>query len=111
MFCDRFLTRFLLAVIALGLPSASLASQARPVEAVARQRPAVERPEAAQTPQTAVPLVPEQDAKETRENLEEILKKLPPAVGRVLRTDPSLLDKRLVSRYVSSTCSVSQAAS
>ena len=92
MFCDRFLTRFLLAVIALGLPSSSLASQARPVEAVARQRPAVERPEAAaQTPQTAVPLVPEQDAKETRENLEEILKKLPPAVGRVLRTDPSLL--------------------
>jgi hypothetical protein len=91
MFCDRFLTRFLLAAIALGLPAASLAGQTRAVEASARQRPAVERPDAAQTPPTAVPLVPEQDAKETRENLEEILKKMPPAVGRVLRTDPSLL--------------------
>ncbi|MET0213022.1 MAG: hypothetical protein ABW292_08470 [Vicinamibacterales bacterium] len=91
MFCDRSLTRFLLAAVVLCCPATSLASQARPVEAVARQRPAVERPEAAQTPQTATPIVPEQDAKETRENLEEILKKLPPAVGRVLRTDPSLL--------------------
>jgi len=32
-----------------------------------------------------------QDAGETREKLEEILKRHPPAVGRVLRMDPSLL--------------------
>jgi hypothetical protein len=32
-----------------------------------------------------------QDASQTREEFEEILKKLPPAVGRVLRLDPSLM--------------------
>ena len=49
-----------------------------------------ERPESAQpTPQVFINQ--DQDARETRETLEELLKKLPPAVGRVLRTDPSLL--------------------
>lgn len=32
-----------------------------------------------------------QDARETRQQFEEILKRLPPAVGRVLRLDPSLM--------------------
>lgn len=31
------------------------------------------------------------DARETREKLEDLIRRLPPAVGRVLRTDPSLL--------------------
>ena len=31
------------------------------------------------------------DAQDTREQLEEIVRKLPPSVGRVLRTDPSLM--------------------
>jgi hypothetical protein len=51
----------------------------------AQQRP-VENP----TPQVIV--AQSQDARETREQLEELLKKLPPALGRVLRTDPSLLN-------------------
>jgi hypothetical protein len=33
----------------------------------------------------------DQDAREVREKLEEILRKLPPSVGRVLRNDPSLM--------------------
>ena len=69
-----------IAVLALSLtlPAAATAGQ---------QRPVVER-EAAQ----AAPVInTDQDAGETREKLEELLKKLPPAVGRVLRTDPSLL--------------------
>jgi hypothetical protein len=47
---------------------------------------AVEAP--AQTPAT---VTLSQDARETRQELEAILKRLPPAVGRVLRTDPSLM--------------------
>jgi hypothetical protein len=57
-----------------------------PATVAAQQRPVVER-EVVQ----AAPVITDQDAGETREKLEELLKKLPPAVGRVLRTDPSLL--------------------
>ena len=69
-----------IAVLALSLtvPAAASAGQ---------QRPVVER-EAAQA---APVIISDQDAGETREKLEDLLKKLPPAVGRVLRTDPSLL--------------------
>jgi hypothetical protein len=93
MLCHRFLTRCALSALVLGTPAGVLASgQARPVEAVARQRAQVERPEPTPSQQVAPStLLQDQDARETRENLEEILKKLPPAVGRVLRTDPSLL--------------------
>jgi hypothetical protein len=49
--------------------------------------------EKAAPPQQQAPLpVPiSQDARETRQELEAILKKLPPTVARVLRTDPSLM--------------------
>ncbi len=59
--------------------------------AAVQQRPApVERQaDTAQAPQVVV--AQDQDARETREKLEELLKKLPPAVGRVLRTDPTLM--------------------
>ena len=91
MCCDRFLTRF-----ALCRARAGHAGRRWPRPGPARLRPRrrqrpVERPDAAQNPQVTVALVQDQDARETRENLEEILRKLPPAVGRVLRTDPSLL--------------------
>ena len=89
MFCDRFLNRLTLVALVLAIPATALASsQARAVEASARQQRPVERADA---PLTQQAVVPDQDARETRESLEEILKKLPPAVGRVLRTDPSLL--------------------
>jgi hypothetical protein len=93
MLCHRLFTRCALSALVLGTPATALAAgQARPVEVVARQRAQVERAEPPQNQQlAAAALMQDQDARETRENLEEILKKLPPAVGRVLRTDPSLL--------------------
>lgn len=51
----------------------------------ARPEPTVERPS------TTTQVVLAQDASETREEFEGILKRLPPSVGRVLRLDPSLL--------------------
>ena len=46
---------------------------------------------AASAPASQIVLAQDQDARETRERLEELLRKLPPAVGRVLRLDPSLM--------------------
>jgi hypothetical protein len=37
------------------------------------------------------PVTVSQDARETRQELEAILKRLPPGVGRVMRMDPSLM--------------------
>jgi hypothetical protein len=81
MLSYRILTRSALAtlVLALSLPAPASAQQ--------RASAPVERPEA----QAPAFINQDQDATETREKLEELLKKLPPAVGRVLRTDPSLL--------------------
>ncbi len=62
----------------LAVPGAALARQQRqPVEA----QPQTER----------IVVAPDQDATETREKLEDMLRKLPPTVGRVLRADPSLM--------------------
>src|SRR4029079_12953618 len=57
----------------------------------AAQRPAPEAqaPAAQAAPQVLVGT--EQDARETRESFESVLKRLPPEVGRVMRIDPSLL--------------------
>ena len=67
-----------LLALAAGTPPA-LAQQPRP-------EPAVERP-SDRPPQVVLA----QDANETREEFEGLLKRMPPAVGRVLRLDPSLL--------------------
>jgi hypothetical protein len=84
MISDRFLTRSALATLFLALSVPPLAT------AQQRERTPVERSDTAQAaPQVFINQ--DQDARETREKLEELLKKLPPAVGRVLRTDPSLL--------------------
>jgi hypothetical protein len=79
-------TRILLTLFILMAPA---------VPGLASQRAQVERvPE----PQTAV--LNQEDARETREKLEEILRRLPPAVGRVLRLDPSLLgNENYLSTY------------
>ena len=92
MISDRVLMRSAVATLALAvLVPALAAAQSRPVETSARQQRApVEQPDTTQ--QAAQVLINQsQDARETRQALEELLKKLPPAVGRVLRTDPSLL--------------------
>jgi len=84
MLSDRILTRSALATLVLALSVPALASARQ------REKVPVERPDTAQaSPQVFVNQ--DQDARETREKLEELIKKLPPAVGRVLRTDPSLL--------------------
>ena len=56
-------------------------------------KPPVEQgatPPAPQQPGT-VPVAITQDARQTREEFEGLLRRLPPPVGRVLRTDPSLM--------------------
>ena len=84
MISDRVLTRSAIATLVLSLSAAPALAAAQ------QQRVPVERPEAPQAaPQVFINQ--DQDARETREKMEELLKKLPPAVGRVLRTDPSLL--------------------
>lgn len=55
------------------------------VPAGAQNAPQVEQP----APPATIAL--SQDARETRQELEAVLKRLPPSVGRVLRTDPSLM--------------------
>ena len=73
-------TRLHAGALALGLlliPAAGHAAQ-----------PTAKAVENAQAPQI---VIQDSDARETREKLEELLRRLPPAVGRVLRTDPSLL--------------------
>src|SRR5688572_4041403 len=49
----------------------------------------VERTQVPAPPQGAVTIA--QDARETREEFETLLRRLPPSVGRVLRLDPSLM--------------------
>src|SRR3954451_3394007 len=61
--------------------------------AAAAQRPAPEAQERT-SPAPAPPQVivgNEKDARETREDFESLLRRLPPEVGRVLRLDPSLM--------------------
>jgi hypothetical protein len=68
-----------IALILTALSSQALAQDRAPVE---RQR----------EPAPQIVITQDQDARETREKLEELIRRLPPAVGRVLRTDPSLLN-------------------
>lgn len=74
-------TRFYAGALTLGL-------LLRPAAGEARQQPSVRQVEPAPSQQI---VIQDTDARETREKLEEVLRRLPPAVGRVLRTDPSLL--------------------
>ena len=82
--------------VAVVLPAPS-AGQPRPAEQV-RQVPGAAQP---QTPPPAVvPGLPEADASEKREQLRQVMRKYPPALGRVLRLDPTLMqDPSYLSRY------------
>ena len=57
----------------------------------AAQRPATPAEESAKAAETQVLVTNEQDARETRTDFENVLKRLPPTVGRVMRMDPSLM--------------------
>ena len=81
-----------------------LGCSARP--AIAQQRAATparaDQAAPAQTPPAPIPTSPleMQDAQETRERLQEVLRQHPPSVAQVLRLDPSLLTKPdYMSRY------------
>jgi hypothetical protein len=68
----------------------SLVAGMAPLPAQQSRAQVVERQQApAPAPQI---LIQDQDASETRERFEEMLKKMPPAIGRVLRLDPSLMN-------------------
>ena len=48
----------------------------------------------AQPAQGAAPAQSEQDARDTRQELQRVLDRYPPALGRVLKMDPSLLNNQ-----------------
>lgn len=84
MFASRFRSNFAAAVLA-GVLLAPGAASAQQVE-----RPAASRQAAAQAqPQVTVPV--NQNAEETRQAFYEVLQQYPPALGRVLRLDPTLM--------------------
>jgi len=68
---------------------------ALPSMAAAQGKPGANRPaEAAQAPAPVpAPVMDDQNARETRDRLHEILEQYPPSVGQVLRLDPTLLSK------------------
>lgn len=83
------------AAIVLPAPGAAQPRLSEPARVVA-QPPAP-------APTVAPPVatgIPEPDAVEKREQLRDVMRKYPPALGRVLKTDPTLLqDAAYLSRY------------
>jgi hypothetical protein len=71
---------------ALGLASHAEAAQRPP--AAGSARPAAEQ---GQPPSAPVLVTDDSDAEQTRERLNQLFEKYPPALGRVLKLDPSLL--------------------
>jgi hypothetical protein len=70
---------------------AMIVAAALPSMAAAQGQPGASRPaEAAQAP---APVMDDQNARETRDRVHEILEQYPPSVGQVLRLDPTLLSK------------------
>ena len=82
MLSDRTLTRSALAAVVFAVSASTLeaAQQRAPVDLYAKQQRPVERTESAPPP-PQVFVDQSQDARETRENLEELIKKLPPPSG------------------------------
>ena len=62
----------------------------------ARQAPATRQPAVAEPeqPPRAATLPEDQDARQTRERFEQVLDRYPPALGRVLKLDPTLLSNQ-----------------
>lgn len=59
--------------------------------AAQRSATPAEEPGHAKAAEAQVLVTNEQDARETRTDFENVLKRLPPTVGRVMRMDPSLM--------------------
>jgi hypothetical protein len=79
-------TLFLLVLLA-ALPAAPASAQARsaPAPRVAEQQPPA--------PQPVAPITIDENARETRDRLRELLDQYPPSVAQVLRLDPSLISR------------------
>ena len=88
----RCLVVLVLVIVALPL-LARPARAARQAQPAGRQAPAVSR-QAPAPPAVAPPTVvtDSQDAQQTRKALDELLKRYPPTLGRVLKLDPMLLE-------------------
>lgn len=84
-----------LAALALGALVATATPALAAQTAAAAARPAAPAPP--QAPQAPTMVVDNQDAQRTRESFVELLQKYPPALGRVLKLDPSLMSN---SAYV-----------
>src|SRR4051794_4986019 len=78
--------------VAQARPGASRAAEAVQAPApAARASPGGSRPpEASRAP---APVTDDQNARETRDRVHEILEQYPPSVGQVLQLDPTLLSK------------------
>ena len=85
MFASGFRSNFAAVLLLAGLtvPGAVAAQQV--------ERPAAPREAAAQTSTAQPVLNPNQNAEQTRRDFYEVLEQYPPALGRVLRLDPTLL--------------------
>jgi hypothetical protein len=73
----------ILLAFAVSTPLAAMAAQTRPAQAAVR----VEQP----VPNATAPITIDENARETRDRLRELLDQYPPSLAQVLRLDPSLL--------------------
>jgi hypothetical protein len=80
------MTRTLRVLTVLALLAAPL-----PAAAAGQARPSAPAPAAA--PAQAVPVMNDENARETRDRLRELLEQYPPSLAQVLRLDPSLLTR------------------
>ena len=70
---------------ALAAPAVSAQTRSAPAVRVAEQQPAA--------PQQAAPITIDENARETRDRLRELLEQYPPSLAQVLRLDPSLISR------------------
>lgn len=78
----RMASALVLCAAALVSCEVAMQAQARPAAEAAAQAPA---------PAAPAPLVPSADARQTREQLRELLGKYPPDLGRILQLDPTMM--------------------
>src|SRR5574338_245735 len=88
MFFSRSHLRTAAVVVALLVSESPFARAAQQSQPTPR---AEASPAGAAAPASTQVVVADQDARETRADLEEVLKRLPPTVGRVMRLDPSVM--------------------
>jgi hypothetical protein len=80
----RFLL-FPVLLAALAAPALSAQTRSAPAVRVAEQQPAV--------PRQVAPITIDENARETRDRLRELLEQYPPSLAQVLRLDPSLIGR------------------